>query len=158
PLLFLVLGAILALFVTGYAAMSHHITNAGALYAYVSKGIGKVAGVGTAFIALIAYNTMQVGILGLFGAAFGGFMAEHTSLDWQWYTWSFVAIGVIAVLGWSRVDLNAKVLAFFLTAEIIVVAFFDLVVAGDPGPQGLASNGFDPSIAFGAGLGSALCF
>ena len=44
PLLFLVLGAILALFVTGYAAMSHHVTNAGAFYAYVSKGIGKVAG------------------------------------------------------------------------------------------------------------------
>src|SRR4029079_9089634 len=64
PLLFLVLGAILALFVTGYAAMSHHITNAGAFYAYVSKGIGKVLGVGTAFVALIAYNTMQVGILG----------------------------------------------------------------------------------------------
>src|SRR6188768_4302759 len=64
PLLFLVLGAILALFVTDYAAMSHHITNAGAFYAYVSKGIGKVAGVGTAFLALIAYNSMQIGILG----------------------------------------------------------------------------------------------
>ncbi len=38
PLLFIVLGAILALFVTGYAAMSHHITNAGAFYAYVSHG------------------------------------------------------------------------------------------------------------------------
>jgi amino acid transporter len=158
PLLFLVLGAILALFVTGYAAMSHHITNAGAFYAYVSKGIGKVAGVGTAFLALIAYNSMQIGILGLFGAVFAGFMAAHTSLDWQWYTWVFVAIGVIGILGWMRVDLNAKVLAIFLTLEIIVVAFFDLVIATDPGPQGITSHGFDPSIAFGAGLGAALSF
>lgn len=158
PLLFIVLGAILALFVTGYAAMSHHITNTGAFYAYVSKGIHKIAGVGTAFLALIAYNSMQVGILGLFGFVFAGFMAEHTSLDWQWYTWVFVAIGVIGILGWLRVDLNAKVLAVFLTAEIIVVAFFDLVVAGDPGPQGISADQWDPSIAFGAGLGSALCF
>ena len=158
PLLFIVLGAILALFVTGYAAMSHHITNAGAFYAYVSKGIGKVAGVGTAFVALIAYNTMQVGILGLFGAVFAGFMAEHTSLDWQWYTWVFVAIGVIGILGWLRVDLNAKVLAIFLTCEILVVLFFDLVVAADPGPQGISANQWDPSIAFGAGAGAALCF
>ncbi len=158
PLLFLVLGAILALFVSGYAAMSHHITNAGAFYAYVSKGIGKVAGVGTAFVALVAYNAMQIGILGLFGAVFSGFMAAHTSLDWQWYTWVFIAIGVIGILGWLRVDLNAKVLAIFLTAEIIVVAVFDLVVVGDPGPQGITADAFDPSIAFGAGLGAALSF
>ena len=159
PLLFIVLGAILALFVTGYAAMSHHIADAGAFYAYVSKGIGKVAGVGTAFGSpLIAYNTMQVGILGLFGAVFAGFMAEHTSLDWQWYTWVFVAIVVIGVLGWLRVDLNAKVLAIFLTCEILVVLFFDLVVAADPGPQGISGDQWDPSIAFGAGVGAALCF
>ena len=158
PLLFLVLGAILALFVTGYAAMSHHITNAGAFYAYVSKGIGKVAGVGTAFVALIAYNAMQIGILGLFGAAFSAFMLDKTDIDFAWYTWVFIAIGVIGVLGWLRVDLNAKVLAIFLTLEILVVAFFDIVVAADPGPQGITGDGWDPSIAFGAGLGAALSF
>jgi amino acid transporter len=158
PLLFLLLGAVLALFVVGYAAMSHHIANAGAFYAYVSHGIGKVAGVGTAFVALIAYNSMQIGIAGLFGAVFSGFMAEHTSLDWQWYTWVFVAIGVIAVLGWLQINLNAKVLAVFLTLEIIVVAFFDLVVATDPGPQGVTLDAFNPDIAFGAALGAALTF
>lgn len=158
PLLFLVLGAVLALFVTGYAAMSHHITNAGAFYAYVSKGISKVLGVGTSFLALIAYNSMQIGILGLFGAVFAGFMATHTSLDWQWYTWVFVAIAIIGTLGWLRVDLNAKVLALFLTAEIIVVLFFDLVVAGNPSPQGIVVDQWNPEIAFGTGVGAALCF
>ena len=135
PLLFLVLGAILALFVTGYAAMSHHITNAGAFYAYVAKGIGKIPGVGTAFIALIAYNSMQIGILGLFGAVFSGFMLDKADINFAWYTWVFIAIGVIGVLGWLRVDLNAKVLAIFLTLEIIVVAIFDFVVARRPGPR-----------------------
>ena len=158
PLLFLVLGAILALFVSGYAAMSHHITNAGAFYAYVSQGISKIAGVGTAFVALVAYNSMQIGILGLFGAVFSGFMLDKTGIDFAWYSWVFIAIALIGVLGWLRVDLNAKVLALFLTAEIIVVAVFDLVVLGDPSPQGIVSDGFDPSIAFGAGLGAALSF
>ena len=159
PLLFLVLGAILALFVTGYAAMSHHITNAGAFYAYVAQGIGKVAGVGTAFVALIAYNAMQIGILGLFGAVFSGFMLDKTGIDFAWYTWVLIAIGVIGTLGWLRVDLNAKVLAIFLTAEIIVVILFDLVVAGgDPSGGGISGDGLNPSIAFGAGLGAALSF
>lgn len=158
PLLFLVLGAILALFVSGYAAMSHHITNAGAFYAYVAKGIHKIAGVGTAFVALIAYNSMQIGISGLFGAVFSGYMLDKTGIDFAWYTWIFIAIAVIGVLGWLRVDLNAKILAIFLVAEIIVVAIFDLVVLGDPGPQGIVGDAFDPSIAFGAGLGAALSF
>jgi amino acid transporter len=158
PLLFLVLGAVLALFVFGYTAMSHHISNAGAFYAYVSHGIGKVAGVGTAFVALIAYNSMQIGIAGLFGAVFSGFMAQHTSLDWEWYTWVFIAIGVIAVLGWLQVNLNAKVLAIFLTLEIIVVLVFDLVVATDPAPQGVVLDAFNPDIAFGAAVGAALTF
>jgi amino acid transporter len=158
PLLFLVLGAILALFVTGYAAMSHHITNAGAFYAYVSQGIGKVVGVGTAFVALIAYNSMQIGIGGLFGVAFGGFMLDKLSIDIAWWGWLFMAIGVIAALGWLRVDLNAKVLAVFLTCEVIVLIIFDIAIASDPGPQGLVFDGFDPSIAFGTALGAALTF
>ena len=109
-------------------------------------------------MALVAYNSMQIGILGLFGAVFSGFMLDKTGIDFAWYSWVFIAIALIGVLGWLRVDLNAKVLALFLTAEIIVVAVFDLVVLGDPSPQGIVSDGFDPSIAFGAGLGAALSF
>ena len=44
---FIPLGIVLALFASGYAAMSHHMTSAGAFYAYVSQGLGKVAGTGT---------------------------------------------------------------------------------------------------------------
>jgi amino acid transporter len=138
--------------------MSHHITNAGAFYAYVAKGIGKVAGVGTAFVALIAYNAMQIGIAGLFGAAFGAFMLDKTGIDLDWWAWIFIAIAVIGVLGWLRVDLNAKVLAIFLTLEIIVVAVFDLAIAADPGPQGFVFDGYDPAIAFGAAFGAAITF
>lgn len=158
PLMFLILGAILALFVSGYAAMSHHITNAGAFYAYVSKGLGRVGGVATAFIALISYNSMQIGISGLFGAVFSGFMLDKVGIDFAWYVWIFIAIVVIGLFGWLRIDLNAKVLAIFLTAEIIVVAFFDLVVLGDPGPQGISLTGFDPTVTFGAALGAGLVF
>ncbi|UJA19829.1 APC family permease [Thermoleophilia bacterium SCSIO 60948] len=159
PLLFLVLAAILALFVSGYAAMSHHVTNAGAFYAYVAKGISKTVGVGTAFVALIAYNAMQIGIAGLFGAVFGGFVSAQTGFTMDWWAWCFVAIAVIGVLGWLRVDLNAKVLALFLTAEVIVVAFFDVVVAGNPSPEGISfATAYDPSIAFGAAVGAALTF
>src|SRR6476620_10080234 len=56
PFLFIPLGIILALFAVGYAAMSRYVANAGAFYAYVARGLGKIWAVGAAFVALIAYN------------------------------------------------------------------------------------------------------
>src|SRR5688500_16254575 len=45
PLSFVILAPVLALFAVGYAAMSRHITNAGAFYPYVANGIGRSAGI-----------------------------------------------------------------------------------------------------------------
>ena len=160
PLLFLVLGAILALFVTGYAAMSHHITNAGAFYAYVSKGIGKVA---RRRHRLRRADRLQHDA----GRDPGPVRRRVQPASWPSTTSLDLAVVHVgassrsassAILGWLRVDLNAKVLAIFLTCEILVVLFFDLVVAADPGPQGISADQWDPSIAFGAGVGAALCF
>ena len=158
PFMFIPLGIVLALFVTGYAVMSHYISNAGAFYAYVSQGINKVLGVGTAFLALFAYNAMQIGIYGLFGVAMAAFAIDNLSIDWQWYTWCFIALALIAVLGFLQVDLNAKVLAIFLSLEVLVVAIFDLAILADPGPEGLTGVGFDPSVTFDLNTGAVLTF
>ena len=78
--MFIPLGIMLGLFAVGYAAMSRHVANAGAFYAYVARGLGKVQGVSAAFVALIAYNAMQIGIYGLFGVAMGAFMADKVGI------------------------------------------------------------------------------
>lgn len=46
PLLFVILGIVLALFSIGYAEMSRHVHNAGAFYAYIARGLGPTAGAG----------------------------------------------------------------------------------------------------------------
>lgn len=158
PFMFIPLGIVLVLFAVGYAAMSRHVANAGAFYSYVSRGIGKVAGVGAAFVALIAYNAMQIGIYGLFGVALGGFMAANLGIELPWWAWCLFGGGVIAALGVLRIDLNARVLAVALILEVLVVALFDIAILADPGPQGLSLVGFDPTIAFGAAAGATLTF
>ena len=50
-----------------------------------------VPGVGTAFVALVSYNSMQFGIYGLFGAATGGFMADKLGITLDWYWWCLIA-------------------------------------------------------------------
>ena len=67
PLLFVLLGVVLVLFSVGYAEMSRHVHNAGAFYAYISRGLGGTAGAAAALVALVAYNALQVGIYGIFG-------------------------------------------------------------------------------------------
>src|SRR5439155_25574830 len=69
PLAYLGVAIVLAVFAAGYVAMSRHITNAGAFYTYVVQGLGRIPGVAASFVALLAYNAMQIGLYGLFGSA-----------------------------------------------------------------------------------------
>ena len=61
PVVYLVTAGILSIFTVGFVAMSRHIVNSGAFYAYISHGLGRLAGVGAAFVALPAYSLMQIG-------------------------------------------------------------------------------------------------
>ena len=64
PGTYLVAGIVLALFAIGYVRMSRRVTNAGAFYAYATKGLGHRVGGSTAYIAVLAYNAATIGILG----------------------------------------------------------------------------------------------
>ena len=67
PAAFLVIAVILAVFSSGYVAMTRWITNAGAFYAFISRGLGRTVGVAAALVALLAYSFLQVGLYGAFG-------------------------------------------------------------------------------------------
>lgn len=72
PATFLAMTLIMLAFSVGYVAMSRHVRNAGAFYAYAARGLGGQAGGATAYMALIAYNAMQFGLIGLFGGIAAG--------------------------------------------------------------------------------------
>jgi amino acid transporter len=157
PFLFIPLAIVLGVFAVGYAAMSRHVADAGAFYTYVVRGLGRIPGVGVAFVALVSYNAMQLGIYGLFGVATSAFMADKIgiTLDWQW--WCLIGGAIIAMLGVLKIDLNARVLGVALILEVIVIVIFDLGVISSPGPEGLTGTGWHPSQSTTA-LGAALTF
>jgi amino acid transporter len=158
PLLFLILGAVLLLFSVGYAEMSRHVHNAGAFYAYISRGLGPTAGAAAALVALVAYSVLQVGIFGMFGFEVAGLVQQYLDVELAWWIPALVAVVAVAVLGLLKIDVNAKVLGVLLLLEVAVVVVFDIAAIGDPGSQGLALDAFDPATLSGAGLGTALCF
>jgi amino acid transporter len=63
PAAFVVIAVILAVFAGGYVAMARHVTHAGALYALISRGLGRVPGVAAALVALLAYSFLQIGLV-----------------------------------------------------------------------------------------------
>ena len=131
PVSYLVAAAILAVFTVGFVAMSRHIVNSGAFYSYISRGLGRVVGVGAAFVALPAYAVMQIGLFGLFGVVASGLL-DSFGIPVDWFQCALVAWAVVAVLGLLWVDLSGRVLAVLLVAEITIVLLYDLVMVLHP--------------------------
>ncbi|MFJ2114314.1 APC family permease, partial [Streptomyces sp. NPDC087850] len=158
PLIYLILGVVLVLFSFGYAEMSRHIHNAGAFYAYIARGLGPTAGAGASVLALVAYNAMQFAVYGLLGFEVSSLFSTYLGISVAWWIPALATAAIIGVLGWLKIDLNAKVLGILLAIECFLVVVFDIATVANPGPQGLSMAAFDPSSLTGAGLGTALCF
>ncbi|SCG38661.1 APC family permease [Micromonospora coxensis] len=156
PVSYLVVAAVLALFAVGYVAMSRRIINAGAFYTYVTRGLGRPAGVAAAMVALLAYNAMQIGLYGGFGAVLAQFLGDQYGWDVAWWVCALIAWAVVAVLGVLRIDLNGKVLAVMLVAECAVAVVFDAVMVGYPAGGTVTFDTLAPSHVFAAGIGAAL--
>lgn len=157
PLSFIVLGVALTLFTVGYAAMSTKIRNAGAFYAYIAQGIGKRTGVGASFIALTAYNCIQIAVYGLFGFAAAAFINAKTGSDIPWWATAGVAFLVVAWLGVNKVDFSVRVIAVMVGLEFLAVIIFD-VAAFAVQPEGVSAAGLLPADLFTAGVGAVLAF
>ena len=151
PLSFLAIAVVLALFTVGYAAMSRYVSNAGAFYAYLANGLGRSWGVAGSFVALVAYNAIQISLYGLFGSVLGSFInSKFASVNLPWWAWGLGAMLAVAALGMLRVDLNAKVLAVLLILEILVTVVFDLGAFAEPAGGSITTDGLDPANLVGA--------
>lgn len=150
---------ILLVFSVGYVAMSRHVSNAGAFYAFTAQGLGGRMGGAAALIAIFAYNMMQIGLVGLLGAVASGTFAP-LGLDLPWYVWSYIAIAIVAVLGYRQVDLSAKVLMALVLAEFAIVLILDAAILFSGGDSGLNLRPFAWSeISSGVpSIGILFCF
>ncbi|XVU29318.1 APC family permease [Actinoplanes sp. CA-054009] len=144
PAAYVVVSLLLLVFSVGYTAMARHHTSTGAFYSYVTRGLRQPAGGAAAWIALLGYNAMQIGLYGLFGSAAAGFLSDQFGWDVPWWVLSLIALAVIAVLGFRQVDLSVKVLAVLVLAEFLVVLILDVVILAEGGEGGGAPLTLEP--------------
>lgn len=165
PGAYLLVGLTLLIFSVGYATMSSHVTNTGAFFAYVGRGLGISAGVGSAFASMVAYVGIQLAIYGFFGGVISGQMNAQFGIDWPWYVWTFIAWAVVLLLSLLSVDIGAKVLGVLLTLEVGSLLAVGLMVLIKGGPEGFdIAASFSPQniivggIAGSAGIALAFAF
>ena len=162
PGAYLAVGIVLLLFSVGYTAMAHKVTNTGAFFAYVGRGLGIKAGVASAFISIVGYVTIQLAIYGFFGAILSGQMAA-LGLELPWYVWSIIAWALVTALSLLSVDVGAKVLGTLMILELLSLIITAIAILANGGPEGWnlgASFAPDQIFAggFGGGAGIAIAF
>ncbi|HEV2375989.1 MAG TPA: APC family permease [Streptosporangiaceae bacterium] len=154
PAAFLVIAVILAVFATGYVAMTRHIKNAGAFYAFVAHGLGRTTGVAAALVALLAYSFLQVGLYGALGPAAASDAAAHLGVHAPWWVWALGAWAVVTVLGLARVDITGRVLGVLLCAEITVILAETVGGLAHPAGGHLSFATLSPAALGSAGFGT----
>jgi amino acid transporter len=159
PLTFLLLTLVMLAFAAGYVAMSRHVVNAGAFYAYAARGLGGQWGGAVAMIALVAYNAMQFGLIGLLGGISAGVFSQF-GLTLDWWVYSLIAILLVGVLGYRQVDLSAKLMIVLVGLEYLIVLIVDFAILGAGGADGggLAVDIFDLSALTSGSLTAAVLF
>ncbi|MFD9661536.1 APC family permease [Rhodococcus sp. NPDC059968] len=158
PSAYLIAALVLLVFSVGYAAMSSHMVDTGAFYAYVAKGLGESCGLGAAGLALLTYTAIQAAVYGLAAATIQGLVVQYGGPDLPWWMWALVLIALVAVLGYRSIDLGAKVLGVLLVLEIgiILALSFGVLVRG--GDAGIDFASFTPTSFFSGSPGVALMF
>ncbi|MBZ7927190.1 APC family permease (plasmid) [Ensifer adhaerens] len=157
PATFLLMTLIMLAFSAGYVAMSRHVTNAGAFYAYAARGLGGRMAGAVAIIAVVAYNAMQFGLIGLLGGVAAGVFAGF-GIELPWYLWSLIAVALVGVLGYRQVDLSAKVMIVLVLLEYLIVLLVDFAILGKGGAGTLSFNFFDTTAMFSGSLTAAILF
>jgi amino acid transporter len=155
PGAFVILGLVLIVASAGYVAMSRYVVNAGAFYSYVALGLGKAYGVAAAFLAVVAYTMLYLGLYGIFGVVAQGVFRAPFGIMADWWVYAAVAWAVIAAMGVLRIDLSGKVLGVLLAAEVAVMVIVAGANLGHPAAGVVSAAAFRPRSVFVAGAGTA---
>lgn len=158
---FLAVALILLLFSFGYVAMSRHITNAGAFYAYITKGLGRPVGLGAASLAIFSYNAIQLGLYGGIGYYLNELLSKSAGIHLPWWVYSFASMTACLWLGLRRLHAGAVVLAILLTLETAVILVLDIGILMSNTTPAVSTFSFEPfslNATFSGAIGVAMMF
>lgn len=158
PVAFVLASILLLIFSVGFVAMTPYVQQAGAFYTYIRLGLGEKMGRSAAYIAMLTYTAIQVGIYGYIGWAMNDLFINYFAFAMPWWIYAFVSIAIVAFFGYRNIDLSSKVLTVCLILELAVVLILNSAILFNGGPEGINLQSFELKNAFGSGLSLAFLF
>ena len=158
PVGFVIASLVLLLFSVGFVAMTPQVKEAGAFFSYVTLGLGRRLGMGTAYVALVAYTAIQAGIYGYMGWAVDDLVRHYGGPALPWWLYALLTLAVVAVLGYRHIELSSKVLGIALVLEMVVMLIVDVAVFANGGPEGVSAAAFEADTVLSGAIGVAILF
>lgn len=154
--MFLVVGAFLAIFAAGYTAMARFIPNAGALFSFIATGLGRPLGLGTAFVAVLAYAIAATGAIGPFAVFASQATDSLFGVETSWQIWALGAWALVGLLGVLNIEMNMKFLGTVMVIEVALLAILSIGIVAAGGAEGLSLQAFRPDTITGGEIGVVL--
>jgi amino acid transporter len=149
PAAFLLATVALTVFSVGYIAMSRRVTSAGGFYTFISRGLGRITGVGSGVLIALCYMVFAASVVGVMGYFAATSVEEWTGWSVPAWVYMFVGLAVMSLLAWFHIELTAKVLGVLLVSEVLALLVLGVAVIGQGGAHGLAAAPLNPGDLFG---------
>jgi amino acid transporter len=160
PGAYLGIGIMIIIFAVGFITMSRYVTDAGAFYAYIGRGLGRPLGAASAMTALWCYGAIQAAMYGLYGVVVSGLLSQYGHVTVPWWVCAVITMLVVFGVGVAGIDMGARVLAVLVGFEMsILLAFAFGVLFTGGGPHGGSISvpaSFSPSAVLSGASGVAI--
>lgn len=138
-------GIVYILCAAGLTAFARYVANAGAFYAFVSRGLGTLAGVGAAMVALVSYALICFGFYGFLGSYAHTTVADLTGADLHWAWYSLIGLAVVAFLGHRQIEIGARILGVLMALEVLILVIVSIAVLVTEGTANFSAEPFAPA-------------
>lgn len=167
PAAFAVATVALTIFSVGYIAMARQVTSAGGFYTFVTRGLGRVLGLGSGLLIAVCYIVFSAAVNGVMGYFASTTVATFTGIDLPAWVYMVIGLVLMSMFAYFHIELTAKVLGVLLIGEVVVLLIMAVGVFAAGGAEGFSLaplnpvNIFDNEAAvgvFGAGAAGVALF
>ncbi len=149
---------IMYLFTAGFIFMSRYVTNAGAFYAYIQKGLGRQVGLASATMAAASYSFIVIALEAYIGYTLSELLHNALGVFIPWWILSIVVVMVVGLLGYRHIEMSSRFLGIALVLEVGVVLLADLVIVATKGVSSLSTEPFTIHAALSGSPGLGIMF
>jgi amino acid transporter len=149
PAAFLLATVALTVFSVGYIAMSRRVTSAGGFYTFVTRGLGRIIGVGSGVLIALCYIVFAASVVGVMGYFAATSVEAWTGVAIPAWVYMAAGLAIMTLLAWFHIELTSKVLGVLLVSEVLALLVLGVGVLAHGGAHGFSAAPFNPAEVFG---------